>query len=77
MELKFDLLDLMYATIPLWVALFAGAWTLLRFMVFQPLHEISEDLKEIKSLFSVHEQRIIILEYKLSELDKAAKPEQV
>lgn len=60
----FDLITLIFASIPLGIAIFVGAWTLFKFMVFDPLHEISNELKDIKQLFHNLDTRVSIIESK-------------
>lgn len=68
-----DLAKLIEATLPLFFGLFAGAWVLLRFMVFRPLMKISDDLEELKDLFYEDRSRIDVIETKLETLESQLK----
>jgi len=64
-----DVISVALATIPLWVALFGGAWVLMRSLIFKPLNEISRDLKDIKVHLFSHDERISVIETKLNIIE--------
>lgn len=69
-SITIDLARLIEATLPLWSGLFVGAWVLLRLMVFKPLSKISQDLEELKELFTESFTRIRVLEEKVKTLEE-------
>lgn len=68
--IQVDIATLILGMVPLWIGIFAGAWALMRVMIFKPLDEISKDIKEIKNVFSKHDERITLLEYKMEQIQK-------
>jgi len=65
MNVTVDIFTIILASIPLGLAGFTAAWTLLRVMVLRPLKDIQKELSIFHALFATHEQRIILIEYRL------------
>jgi len=75
MKITVDLSTLIIGTIPLWVALFGGAWVLMRLLIFKPLDSISTDLKLLTSILNGMETRIKLLEHFNNNLECRRKHE--
>jgi len=59
-----DLLLIIATIIP---PVFGALWTLIHFLIFKPLKEISEDLKSLKELMSEHDKRTTLLELRITQ----------
>jgi len=69
MEIAVTFTDLLMATVPLWAAIFAGAWALVKQLVFNPLNAIATDVKDIKESFSHLEEKTSLLELKVKHIE--------
>jgi len=65
MHITVDIVQLLIASIPIWLAIFGGCWVLMRALIFKPLNEISKDLKAIKRHIFSHDERISVIETKI------------
>ena len=70
MQLEFKMIDLMVAGAPLVGVFMTAFWLIAKQMVFNPLHEISTEIKALREFLSDHDSRIAVLETKVDQSDK-------
>jgi hypothetical protein len=73
MILEIDLLTLIMGMMPLFIAIFGAIWVLVKQLVFKPLNQMADDIREMKESFVEHQTRVSILELKVEVLEQQTK----
>jgi len=74
MMLKIDLVTLLIGMMPLFAALFSGAWIIVKMLVFKPLDQMAKDISQMKESWVDYNVRMNILELKVEILEQ--QPEE-
>jgi hypothetical protein len=75
MILEINLVTLVLGMMPLFIAIFGAIWVLVKQLVFKPLNQMADDLREMKESFVDHQTRVSILELKVEVLEQHSKEE--